>query len=353
MAPHTLGAPGEAVRSSTTPYAPSVPPRARSSISNMCHRRLTMRRLSVVALVLSLVMPVDAAAECVAGRASADTPVALVFSGGGAKGAWEAGVASALVESGIPIALAAGSSAGALNAAMLADGRLDRLETTWRGLTRADIYAPRASVVFAGLLPGWLAAIAIGHADALLDSEPLRATLARSIDIPRIRASSVRVLVVATDLVRREARAFDNQTLTLDVLMGATALPGVFPAVEVGGDLLVDGGLVARAPVLDALALATARRVLVLVSYATAERGRAPRSVRAALEEAFETAMVHQIRRDAELAQLRHPNVDIQLVLPSTPLDLRPLDFDPPRLAQAFDRGRDDGLACVRAWRGN
>jgi NTE family protein len=133
--------------------------------------------------------------------------------------------------------------------------------------------------------------------------------------------------------------------------MGATALPGVFPAVDVGGDRLVDGGLVARAPVLEALARAAVSRAVVLVSYATAERGRAPTSVRRALEEAFETAMVHQIRRDAELASLKYPAVDVQLVLPSEPLDLRPLDFEPARLGQAFDRGRTDGRACVRAWR--
>jgi len=320
----------------------------------MPHRLVVHRATATVAaLALTLGLAIDAAAQCAAGRAPADAPITLVFSGGGAKGAWEAGVASALVEGGVPVALAAGSSAGALNATMLADGRLERLEATWRGLTREQVYAPRASVVFAGLLPGWLAALAVGHADALLDPAPLRAMLGSSVDFARVRVSPTALLVVATDLARRTPRTFDNRTLTLDALMGATAIPGVFPAVRVDGDLIVDGGLVARAPVVDALAHRRTARAVVLVSYATSERGRAPTSVRAALEEAFETAMVHQIRRDTELARIKYPDVDVQLVLPSAPLDLRPLDFEPARLGAAFDRGRDDGRACARAWRAN
>src|SRR5207247_944374 len=79
-----------------------------------------------------------------------------ILSGGGAKGAWEAGVAAALVERGLPVRLAAGSSAGALNAAMVADGRLDRLQDLWRTVTREQVYTLRPSVVLAGLRPGVL-----------------------------------------------------------------------------------------------------------------------------------------------------------------------------------------------------
>jgi NTE family protein len=247
----------------------------------------------------------------------------------------------------VPIAVAAGSSAGALNATLLADGRVDRLETTWRSLTRDDVYLLRPGVFFGGLLPGWLAAAAIAGRESLLDPAPLRARLAAAIDLERIRASRIRLVVVATDVVERRARVFDNASLTVDALMAASAVPGLFPSVDAGGTRLLDGGIVARAPVLDALARERPPRALVLVSYATAERGREPTTVRRAIEEAFETAMVHQIRRDAELAQLRHPDVDVQLLSPSAPLDLRPLDFEPAALGRAFDLGRADGKRCV------
>ncbi|HET9471146.1 MAG TPA: patatin-like phospholipase family protein, partial [Usitatibacter sp.] len=123
---------------------------------------------ALCALALSPAAP--ALAACAASARPADTPIALVLSGGGAKGAYEAGVAAALAERGVPIRLAAGSSAGALNAAMIADGRLDRLEALWRGLTRRRVYSLRARVLFAGLLPGWLTLLALDRAGSLFDA---------------------------------------------------------------------------------------------------------------------------------------------------------------------------------------
>ena len=89
--------------------------------------------------------------------------------------------------------------------------------------------------------------------------------------------------------------------------------------------------------------------VVVVMSYAPGEPGGRPTSLRRALEEAFETSMVHQIRRDAELARLRHPGVDVRLLTPSAPLRLRPLDFEPEALAGALARGEADGAACLDA----
>src|SRR5258705_2850394 len=87
--------------------------------------------LSLIGLAMGPTAPASAA--CGPSPLPADTPIALVLSGGGAKGAYEAGGAAALVERGVPIRLQARSSAGPLHAAMIADGRLDRLEALWRG----------------------------------------------------------------------------------------------------------------------------------------------------------------------------------------------------------------------------
>jgi NTE family protein len=279
--------------------------------------------------------------------------MALVLSGGGAKGAYEAGVAAAFLQRGVPIKLVAGSSAGALNAAMVADGRVDRLQARWRDLTREQVYSLRASIFFAGLLPGWLTLWALDAAGSLFDPQPLRDLIASSLDLGRIRASPVRLLVVTTDLARRERRVFDNQTVTVDALMAAAAVPGAFPPVEVEGALLVDGGLIGRAPVLEALESGTrVGRVVVVMSYAPDERGQRPTTMRRTLEEAFEMSMIHQIRRDTELARLKYPDVDVQLLTPSTPLLLRPLDFDPAIMARMLERGSADALRCLRAWEG-
>jgi NTE family protein len=312
---------------------------------------VAVRALSLV--VAALLVSAPALSACEPAAAALDTPVALVLSGGGAKGAWEAGAAAALVERGVPVRLVAGSSAGALNAAMLADGRLDRLQGLWRALSRAQVYELRPGVVLAGLLPGWATLLALDAAGSLFDPTPLRELIVSSLDLERVRASPRRLLVVTTDLARRAARVFDNASLSVDALMAAAAVPGAFPPVPVDGTLLVDGGLIGRAPVLEALATETPiGRALVLLSYAADETGAPPTRLRRTLEEAFETAMVHQIRRDAELARFRHPAVDIQVLTPGAPLQLRPLEFDPAGMAAALERGRADALRCLERWQG-
>src|SRR5258705_1161435 len=178
-----------------------------------------------------------AASPCGASARPLDAPTALVLSGGGAKGAYEAGVAPAFVERGLPIRLVAGSSAGALNAAMVADGRVDRLEALWRGLSRGRVYSLRTRVLFAGLLPGWLTLLALDRAGSLFDPQPLRELIDASLDLDRVRASPVRLLVVTTDLARREPRLFDNRTLTREALMAAAALTRAFPPARLAGTL--------------------------------------------------------------------------------------------------------------------
>jgi NTE family protein len=302
-------------------------------------------------LLAVLLAAVSVASACEPARAPLDAPVALVLSGGGAKGAWEAGAAAALIERGVPVRLVAGSSAGALTAAMLADGRLDRLQALWRSLSREQVYALRPGVLFAGLLPGWLTLLTLDHAGSLLDPAPLRELIAATLDFDRVRASPRRLLVVTTDLARRAPRVFDNATVSVDALMAAAAVPGAFPPVSVDGALLVDGGLTGRAPVLEALATAEPiGRALVLLSYAADESGEAPTRLRRTLEEAFETAMIHQIRRDTELARFRHPTVDVQLLAPAAPLRLRPLEFDSVAMVEALERGRADALRCLERW---
>lgn len=309
------------------------------------------RLLLLLAVVVAGVAAPAAASTCGPTTRPADAPMALVLSGGGAKGAYEAGVAAVFVERGLPIRLVAGSSAGALNAAMIADGRVEQLDALWRGLTRDRVYALRTNVFFAGLLPGWLTLLALDRAGSLFNPQPLRELVDAALDLDRVRASPVRLLVVTTDLARREPRLFDNETVTREALMAAAAVPGAFPAVDVGGTLLVDGGLTGRAPVLEALAAAAGvERAVVVMSYAPGERGTAPTTMRRALEEAFEMGMIHQIRRDVELARLKFPAVEIHLLTPSAPLALRPLDFDPEGIARALERGREDARACLRDW---
>lgn len=279
-----------------------------------------------------------------------ETRTAVVFSGGGAKGAYEAGAAHVFVTHGIPLALVAGSSAGALNAAMVAAGQVDELQTVWQGLTNDQVYRLRASIWLSGFLPGWLTLWRLNHAGSLFDVTPLRALLEARVDLERIQNSSVRLLIVTADLANRRKRIFDNQTVTLNALLASVAVPGAFAPVDVNREQLADGGLIARAPVIDALEAVhqDVERVIVIMSYAEGEGGEPPVTIRRALEAAFEMAQTHQIIRDVELARLKFPSIEIQLLQPSRPLNLVPLDFSPHRQAELIAQGRLDALDCLK-----
>jgi hypothetical protein len=67
------------------------------------------------------------------------------------------------------------------------------------------------------------------------------------------------------------------------------------------------------------------------------------------VERRMELALTRGIRRDIELARLRHPGADVQVLAPLEPLRVRPLDFDGARLVGLVDRGRADGRRCLEA----
>jgi NTE family protein len=288
------------------------------------------------------------ACEVSADRSLPRGRLGVVFAGGGARAAYEAGVALVLKERGIVPVAVAGASAGAINAVLLATGEAERMATLWRTIRREDVFGYRAPAVLGGLLPGWLGVQVLAGAKSLLDPAPLRATLARHVDLARVRAAPIAVLVVATDLVSGAPRHFDNATVTLDALVASATVPGLFPPVAAADRLLVDGGVVHRAPIIELLETHPVDRLLVVAAYA----GEPPReaTVQAVLERSMELALSREIARDVELARFRHPGVDVRLLTPSSPLRARPLDFDGARLESLIARGREDARRCMDAF---
>ena len=140
---------------------------------------------------LTLLAPAPGlACEARGDRGPASQRLGVVFAGGGAKAAYEAGLGLVLHERGVvPVAIA-GTSAGAINATLLAAGEAERLAELWRTIRREDVFAYRAPAVLGGLLPGWLGLRLLARARGLLDPAPLRATLARHVDLERDRKST-------------------------------------------------------------------------------------------------------------------------------------------------------------------
>ena len=189
---------------------------------------------------------------------------ALVLSGGGAKGSWQVGACQHLiVERGLWFDVIAGVSAGAVNAATLAQARdpdelaaeLEHLRAVWLGLRGSrDVYRRR-----------WLGALGtvLARRASLYNAAPLRAILAGHIDPARVAASPVRLRIGYVDLLSGRYRTARNEHPTLvDAVLASCALPLIFPPVPLGdgNELAVDGGLRSATPLADALAALAERR---------------------------------------------------------------------------------------------
>lgn len=187
--------------------------------------------------------------------------VNLALQGGGAHGAYTAGVLDALLEDGsLDIEAASGASAGALNAAVLAcgiarggaGGARQALRAFWRDVARSanPFGLPGAGGSLARFNAGgpawawwnaWMQAWSPYQFNPT-NLNPLRDVVAAYVDEAVLRDGPVKVLVTATSVRTGQAHLFQGGDLSLDALMASTCLPTLFRAVEIGGEAFWDGG---------------------------------------------------------------------------------------------------------------
>jgi NTE family protein len=206
------------------------------------------------------------------------TKTALVLQGGGALGAYQAGVYQALSEAGYEPHWLAGISIGAINAAIIAGNppkdRLPRLQQFWEQVTSPMLLAVpelgelghqifnRASATAAVLFgaPGFfrprfpfalLQPQGAPGALSFYDTAPLRLTLEELIDFDLINnPRTIRLSLGAVNVRSANFVYFDNakRTLTVDHVMASAARPPGFPPVPIEGEHFWDGGLVSNTP---------------------------------------------------------------------------------------------------------
>ncbi len=193
----------------------------------------------------------------------------FVLGGGGALGAYQAGVLLGLAERGVVPDALYGCSAGALNAAYLAVdpslGRARELAAWWTA-------TPSRTV----LSPGWwtrmrgFAAVAARRSDGLLDGRPLRRVVAEHVPAHDLSELAVPVSVTTTCLDCGVERHHDRGPVG-DLLLASCALPGLFPPVRLAdGHRHVDGGVVCGVPVRAALDAAGPHDTVIVVDCALA-----------------------------------------------------------------------------------
>jgi NTE family protein len=238
--------------------------------------------------------------------------IALLLQGGGALGAYQAGVYEALAENDLHPDWTAGISIGAINAAIIAGNqpnrRVDKLRQFWETITSPLEYGSDLTGLIKGdsartLLNQWSAgrALAMGasgffeprpltpwlwphgsiEATSYYDTRPLRATLERVVDFDRINGSEMRLSVGAVNVRTGNFVYFDSTThhIRSEHVMASGALPPGFPAVEIDGEHYWDGGLVSNTPLRWVVESEPERDTLAFQVDLWSSRGELPRNM--------------------------------------------------------------------------
>jgi NTE family protein len=208
--------------------------------------------------------------------------VALLLQGGGALGAYQAGVYERLAESDIEPTWIAGISIGAINSAIIAgnrrEDRVARLRDFWNMVSepRDNGWGNYLGGFWSGdMARDWLGRFSAGSvaargvpgffmprmpppylfadgggATSYYDTTALKSTLERLVDFDRLNAGTMRFSVGAVNVRTGNFSYFDNeaQVIRAEHVMASGALPPAFDAVEIDGEFYWDGGLVSNTP---------------------------------------------------------------------------------------------------------
>ncbi|WP_091435785.1 patatin-like phospholipase family protein [Ancylobacter rudongensis] len=252
--------------------------------------------------------------------------------GGGSHGAFTWGVLDRLLEEDwLRIEGISGTSAGAMNAAVLADGfaaggragARAALDAYWGHVAEAARFSPFQRGPLDVLLGRWT----LDHSPLFVTMDlmsrlyspydlnpgganPLRAILEKAIDFERLRASPVKLFITATNVRTGRGRVFRNAEITPEVLMASACLPTLFQAVEVDGESYWDGGYSGN-PTMTPLVRELESDDTILIPINPVERPGTPRTASEILnrlnEVSFNAVLLKELRMIALLRQVADP----------------------------------------------
>ena len=256
----------------------------------------------------------------------------LALQGGGSHGAFTWGVLDRLLEEPwLRIEAISGTSAGAMNAAVLADGWTQdgaagaraALDSYWRLVARGAAFSPLQRSPLDRLLGRWSldnspAYLAFDLMSRVLSPyhlnplglNPLRTILTQSIDFDRLARSSIKLFITATSVRTGRGRIFRNAEISADVLLASACLPTMFQAIEIDGEYYWDGGYAGN-PTITPLVRESDARDTILVQINPRERTDIPRTANDVLDRlneiSFNSPLMKELRMIALLRQVANP----------------------------------------------
>jgi NTE family protein len=270
----------------------------------------------------------------------------LVFQGGGALGAYQAGVYQALHEAKIEPDWIIGTSIGAINASLIAGNepgdRLDRLKEFWRRMRRKELWtrsrwpgvADTANywTTVLGGIPGFFepnplaffgSHIRLGaEAAGFYSTAPLERTLSELVDFSLIARCKPRLTVGAAHVRTSEMRYFDSRTseITARHILASGALPPAFPAVRIDGELYWDGGTLSNTPTEAIFEDDPRRDSLIFAVHMWNPTGSEPETIWQVLHRhkdiQYSSRVASHIARQRQVHKLRHVVSELVKLIP-------------------------------------
>jgi len=255
----------------------------------------------------------------------------LALQGGGAHGAFTWGVLDRLVEeSWLTFDGISGTSAGAMNAAVMASGHAHggvegakaALEDFWKRVSDAARFSPIRRGPLEMLTGQWtldyspmyLAAEMASRIFSPYDlnpsgSHPLRPILADVVDFDALAASPIRLFITATNVRTGAGHVFRNADITPDVLLASGCLPTMFQAVEIDGEFYWDGGYSGN-PTITPLVRECRSHDTILVQINPVVRHDVPRSARDIMSRLNEVSFNAPLLKELRMIALLHKVAD-------------------------------------------
>jgi NTE family protein len=258
--------------------------------------------------------------------------VDLALQGGGSHGAFAWGVLDRLLEEPwLGIDGISGTSAGAMNAAVLVDGHAEggaegaraALERFWRRVSEAARFSPLRRGPLDVLLGRWtldyspiyvamnlMTRLVSPYDLSPMGTNPLRKILTETIDFERLAQAPIKLFITATNVQTGRGRVFKNDAITPDVMLASACLPTMFQAVEIDGESYWDGGYSGN-PTITPLIQECKSQDTILVQINPVERKECPRSASEILnrlnEVSFNAVLLKELRMIALLRQVANP----------------------------------------------
>ena len=311
-APATAAAPAEVAVRTPAPAAIPTPVAAAAAAPSVAAPAIAQR---------------PAAKPAPAKKPSAANPllIDLALQGGGSHGAFTWGVLDRLLEEDwLEIEAISGTSAGAMNAAVMADGfaaggregARAALTRFWRAVSDAAAFSPLKRGPLDVMFDRWTldsspAYVAMDILSRLFSpydmpfgaKNPLEDILAAQIDFARLAQAPIKLFITATNVRTGRGRVFRNAEITPHVLMASACLPQMFQAVEIDGDGYWDGGFGGN-PTMTPLIKECVSDDTILIGINPVERPGIPRTARDILNRLNEVSFNAVLLKELEMMAL-------------------------------------------------